>query len=109
MRSPRKTAGRSDSCGRVRHEERFPPIDFWQCHAVAAVSRGECFAVDATYFEEVCDLGLNPALAYLVITSGTLKDLRTSAWSGDAVRRYSTMRWSRAKEAIDALQQPELH
>ncbi len=72
------------------------------------MSRGQFFAVDATYFEEACDLGLNPALAYLVIASGTLKDLRTSAWSADAVRRYSTIRWSRAKAAIDVLQQAKL-
>jgi len=72
------------------------------------MSRGQFFAVDATYFEKACDLGLNPALAYLVIASGTLKDLRTSAWSADAVRRYSKMRWSRAKVAIDALRQAKL-
>ena len=72
------------------------------------MSRGQFFAVDRQHFEKACDLGLHPALAYLVIAAGTLRDMRTSAWSADAVRRYCRSRWDWAHDAIEILQRRRL-
>ena len=64
------------------------------------MSRGQFFAVDIKHFENVCDLGLHPALAYLVVAAGTGGDNRTSSWSANAVQTYTGMRFENAKRAL---------
>jgi len=61
------------------------------------------FAVDRRSWARVCGLGMNPAVAYLVIASGTLADNKTSEWSALAIEKYTGMARSRAKKAIDIL------
>ena len=65
--------------------------------------RGGFFAVDRRAWEKVCDLGLNPMVAYLVLARGTGADQRTTAWSVNAVEAYTGIGRPRAKGAIDAL------
>lgn len=61
------------------------------------------FAVGQDTFTAACDLGINPACALLVMACGTGKDNTTTRWSAEAVGNHVGMRWSAAKEAIDAL------
>lgn len=65
--------------------------------------RGQFFAVDAQTIEAACDQGPLQALAYLVMAAGSGRDQVTTGWSAEAVRRYTGMRWTRAKAAVDAL------
>jgi hypothetical protein len=48
-------------------------------------------------------LGLNPAVAYLVLARGSGADNRTTAWSVNAIEGYTGIGRPRAKKAIDAL------
>lgn len=61
------------------------------------------FAVGRSTFIDACDLGINPACALLVMASGTGKDNATTKWSAEAVSNHVGVRWSTAKEAINAL------
>lgn len=61
------------------------------------------FAVGHQSFLKACGLGLNPAVAFLVMARGTGRDHSTTAWSANAVNVYSGMSWRRAKQAIDSL------
>ena len=61
------------------------------------------FAVGQDTFTAACGLGINPACALLVMACGTGKDNTTTRWSAEAVGNHVGMRWSAAKEAIDAL------
>lgn len=63
---------------------------------------GEFFAIGQPQWAKVCELGLNPAVAYLVQASGTGRDNCTTAWSAESVRQHAGMSWKRAKAAIDA-------
>ncbi len=48
-------------------------------------------------------MGLNPAVAFLVLARGSGHDNITTHWSAEAVRRYTSMSWLRAKESLAAL------
>ena len=72
------------------------------------MARGQFFAVDPDQFEAAANLGMNAGLAFLVIACGTGKDNRTSAWSAEAVRRYTGIAWNRANLAIDALKKADI-
>jgi hypothetical protein len=61
------------------------------------------FAVGKETFKSACHLGMNPACALLVMASGTGKDNVTTKWSAEAVSTHVGVRWSTAKEAINAL------
>ncbi len=61
------------------------------------------FAVDRTTWHGVCALGLNAAVAYLVIACGTGLDMITSKWSAKSMRTYTGMRFNSSKDAIEAL------
>ena len=47
------------------------------------------FRVDRRAWAKVCELGMNPAVAYLVLACGTGKDHRGTSWSVQAVQKYT--------------------
>jgi hypothetical protein len=66
---------------------------------------GDFFAVDRWAWAHVCGLGLNAAVSYLVLASGTGGDNRTTAWSVNAIEKYTSIgRW-RARAALKDLEQ----
>jgi hypothetical protein len=65
---------------------------------------GDFFAIGKPQWAIACELGLNPAVAFLTLGRGTGRDNRSTAWSAEAVSKYSGMTWRRAKEAIHDLQ-----
>lgn len=67
------------------------------------MGRGKFFQIDRRVWARVCSLGLNPAVAYLVLASGTGADNRSTAWSVHAIERYTSMGRGRAKRAVNAL------
>jgi|GEM_PF-1481392 len=67
------------------------------------MSQGNFFAVGAAEFSRACELGLRPAVAFLVLARGTLKDHSTTSWSAQAIFTYTGMAWRRASLAIDEL------
>lgn len=70
---------------------------------VPVIGRGHFFAVDMQAWREVCSLGLNCAVAYLVLARGTGRDNRTSSWSTNAVEQHTGIGRGRAKTAIEDL------
>jgi hypothetical protein len=63
---------------------------------------GEFFVIDRRTFMAACALGLNPAIAYLVIARGA-GSRRTSPWSVDAIERYTGISRPKAKIAVATL------
>ena len=61
------------------------------------------FIIDSGKFENALDLGLYPALAYLVLARGTQGNNSTTSWSANAMRRYLGLRFENAKTAMTAL------
>jgi hypothetical protein len=61
------------------------------------------FAVDRRAWARVCALGLNPAVAYLVLACGTGGDNRTTRWSDQAVRKYTDLTRVRTDNAMATL------
>ena len=66
--------------------------------------RGGFFAVDRRAWHLVSGLGLNQAIAYLIMVRGTGGDNRTTRWSTNAVRKYTRIARSRSYAAIEALE-----
>lgn len=66
--------------------------------------RGNFFAVDRRAWNQVCTLGMNAAVAYLVLARGTGGDNRTTKWSTNAIEQYTGISRSRAKAAIQTLE-----
>jgi hypothetical protein len=64
---------------------------------------GHFFAVDSHIWPVVCSLGMNAAVAYLVLACGTGKDLLHTTWSVHAVEKYTSISRGRAAEAIRLL------
>lgn len=64
---------------------------------------GNFFAIDRRTWARVCDLGMNPAVAYLVQARGTGGDNRTTSWSTNAIEKYTGISRGRAKESVQAL------
>ncbi|MGK9047853.1 hypothetical protein KXR63_10840 [Stutzerimonas chloritidismutans] len=67
------------------------------------MSQGNFFAIGADEFNAACELGINPAVALLVMARGTGRDNVTTAWSALSVFTYSGMARRRAQEAIEKL------
>jgi hypothetical protein len=63
------------------------------------------FLVDRRAWAYVCKLGMNAAVAYLVIASGTRGANRNSRWSIHSIENRTGISRSRAKEAIQKLEQ----
>lgn len=70
--------------------------------------RGDFFAIDHRLWAKVCGLGLNAAVAYLVLARGTGGDNRTSSWSVNAIREYTGIGPKRAGEALALLEKAGL-
>ena len=66
------------------------------------------FAIDHRCWARVCDIGVNAATAYLVLARGTGRDQGQTAWSVSAIENYTGISRSRARIAIQALQQAGL-
>lgn len=64
---------------------------------------GGFFQIDRSIWLRACDCGLNAAVAYLVVASGSGADNRTTSWSVAAIERYTGMGRVRAKKAIKIL------
>jgi hypothetical protein len=72
-------------------------------------ARGNFFAVDRRAWAAVCGIGsMNAAVAYLVLARGTLKDMRTTAWSVNAIETHTGIARPRAAAAIRALLEASL-
>jgi hypothetical protein len=66
-------------------------------------SHGDFFAVDRRNWAAACALGLNAAVAYLVLARFSQRDNRTTAASVHAIEQHTGVARGRAKVAIDAL------
>ena len=64
---------------------------------------GKFFAVGRPQFIQACHLGMNPAVAFLVMARGTRADNSTTSWSALAIDNYSGVARRRAKKAIELL------
>jgi hypothetical protein len=69
----------------------------------AASGRGGFFAIDRRAWARVCALGLNAAIAYLVLARGSGGDNRTTSWSVHATEERTGIARNRARMAIEAL------
>lgn len=65
--------------------------------------RGEFFAIDRRQWARVCQLGMNEAVAYLVLACGTGRDNRITSWSSQSLHQYTGIAWTRGKAAIENL------
>jgi hypothetical protein len=74
--------------------------------SVVPLGRGNFFAVDRRVWAKVCEVGINEAVAYLVLARGTLRDMRTTSWSVNAIEDRTNIARHRAKVAIEALLKP---
>lgn len=64
-------------------------------------SRGRFFAVDYQQWQKVCALGMNQAVAYLVLANGASgKDHSTTKWSARSISKYSKLPFERGRRAI---------
>src|SRR3954465_6693219 len=61
------------------------------------------FAIDRRTWARACELGINPAVAYLVLARGSGGDNRTTAWSVNAIESYTGISRPRAQKAIGTL------
>ena len=61
------------------------------------------FAVDARVVPPICTLGVNPAVAYVVLAAGTGKDQAQTFWSVHAIEKYTGISRQRAKAAVELL------
>jgi hypothetical protein len=64
---------------------------------------GEFFAIDRRTWGYVCSLGINAAVAYLVLARGTGRDNWTTAWSAHAIETRWLLSRGRAVIAINTL------
>lgn len=65
--------------------------------------RGEFFAIDVRTWARVCGLGMNPAVAYLVLACFSGRDNTHTAASVNAIETHTGIARSRASEAIQKL------
>ncbi len=66
-------------------------------------SGGNFFAIGKQQWNAACDLGLNPAVSFLVMARGTGVDNSTTAWSMNAIENYAGITWRRARDAVELL------
>src|SRR3954451_15934346 len=71
--------------------------------AAAGPDQGDFFAVDRRAWARACSLGMNAAVAYLVLARGTARDNRSTAWSVQAVEKYTSISRGRAQQALELL------
>jgi hypothetical protein len=64
---------------------------------------GSFFRLDRRTWNAVCGLGMNPAVAYLVLAQGTDASNRLTKWSATSLKKHTGMSWERAKSAIERL------
>lgn len=61
------------------------------------------FAVNKERFSKALQLGINPAISYLVLACGTGRSNSKSKWSVNAIEKYAGIGRTRATKAIDLL------
>lgn len=64
---------------------------------------GNFFIVDRRNWAEVCRLGMNPAVSYLVLARGSQRDNRHTSWSVNAIKTYGGISVERGKQALETL------
>lgn len=71
---------------------------------VVQLGRGGFFAVDCRCWAMACGIGINAAIAYLVLARGTGRDNRTTVWSAHAVENNTMIPWrmAEAQALVDA-------
>lgn len=69
----------------------------------ASLGRGHFYGIDLPTFREACSLGLNEAIAYLILARGTQADNRTTTWSTNSITAYTRLGRDKAKRAIEDL------
>ncbi len=69
---------------------------------------GRFFQIDRRSWRKACDVGLNAAVAYLVLATGTGGDNRTTSWSANAIEQRTGVSRSRAYASIRVLQETGL-
>ena len=60
-------------------------------------------AVDVRRIQQACQLGLNPAVSYIVLAAGTGKDQSTTSWSVNAIEKYTSISRGRSQKASGIL------
>lgn len=70
---------------------------------VVPLGRGQFFAVDRRAWAKACDLGMNAAIAYLVMARGTGHDMRSTSWSAKAMQERTSVPWRQCKAAIQSV------
>jgi len=65
--------------------------------------KGKFFAIGLPQFKQACQLGMNPAIAFLAMARGTLGDNSTTNWSALAVYNHCGISRRRAQAAITML------
>ncbi len=71
------------------------------------MSNGDFFAVGTDQWAHTCSLGMNPAVAHLVLARGSGRDNATTRWGAKSVSTHTGMAWRRARKAIDRLDHSE--
>lgn len=66
-------------------------------------ARGYFFTIDRRVWAEVCKLDINAMVAYVLLSAGKQKDLRTTTWSAKAIEKYTKISRIKAAEAIATL------
>jgi DNA-binding transcriptional ArsR family regulator len=64
---------------------------------------GNIFAIDKRAWAAACSLGMNAAVAYLVLARGTGGDQRTVGWSVNAIENKTGIGRPNARKAIERL------
>lgn len=67
------------------------------------MSQGRFFAIDRRSFSDACGLGMNEAVAYLVLACGTGRNNHETRWSAQSLHKYTGITWERGKAAIEGL------
>lgn len=70
--------------------------------------RGGFFVISPDTWAAACNLGMNEAVAYLVLAQGTAGNNKTTSWSAEALHKYTGITWERGKGAIERLIQAGL-
>lgn len=67
------------------------------------MSKGNFFAIGSREFDQACKLGMNQAVAFLVMARGTGRDNSTTSWSALSVFNHSGISRRRAQAAIESI------
>src|ERR1035437_7713225 len=67
------------------------------------MSTGNFFRVDRRSWAAVCELGMSPAVAYLVLAQGTDGNNRLTKWSVTSLKTHAGISWERGKPTIHQL------